>query len=417
MMPYYLRRMVRRGGYFKHFVQRFGFVQKVCHKEYKSVIWIQAVSVGEVEAIRPLIEELARKDGIGIYLTTTTSTGFLRANLLYGKLVAGIAYFPINFFIFSKIAWNRIKPSVVVLMESELWPEHIFEANKRKVPILLINGRCSDRSFARYKRVKFVTKWLFEKIDNILASSELDSNRFVELGANKNKVTITGNLKFDCFNEEYVLQQNDILSIKQSIGADWQNAKILIGASTWPGEEELLLEFYLNNKEKIENLKLILVPRHAERRDEIEKVLQNVKYKFRSKNDATSSPADVYVVDTTGELKNFIQLSNVVFVGKSMLKNVGGQTPIEAAALSKPIVYGPNMQNFSQICKSLESSNAAIRVNTKFELFNSLEQLLSSDSRQTTLASAAKTWHSKNIGASIKTLNILVKYIKIDANL
>ncbi len=416
LLPYYLYRMVRRGGYGKHFVHRLGWVPKTPIHPKKIRLWIQAVSVGEVQSLKTLIKELKKNLPIDIYLTTTTSTGFKVAQEMYSEIVSCIAYFPLNFWLFSALAWRRIRPTVACLTDSEFWPEHLFQAKMRGIPLFLLNGRCSDRSFARYQKCKFLTRWLFNHFDRMWISNEEDFKRFTELGASEQRMRITGNLKFDNLSSDTFLSEDEKARLKQSIfGGNASETLVLLGASTWNGEEEMLLEAYVQALAENIKTQLILVPRHVERRKELENLLQhyNLPYQLHSLSlQQQNSTTGVYILDVTGKLKTYTQLADVVFIGKSLNPNHGGQNPIEAAAYGKAIVYGPNMENFRSVCKTLESVKGALKVNTTLEARNNILELLKDPVKRANLGYNAQQWHQKHRGAVERLLTDLVPLLR-----
>ena len=392
LLPYYCLRMLKRGGYARHFFHRFGFMPK--NQKSASILWLQAVSVGELEALKPLLEALKQRKQ-SVYLTTTTSTGFTIAQKKYADLVDYIAYFPLDFWLFSALAWRRIKPQKVILMESEIWPEHLFQAFKRHVPVYLINARCSDKTFARYRLCPWIAKTCMRFLTKILASSAEDAKR-LQTFCSDIEVKIVGNLKIDA--ALHALNSASFKISRESLGNSWQNATILLGASTWDGEEEMLIHFYQKAQSLYPNLRLILVPRHVERTASVERVLQHYGLAYNLRTQATVD-TKILLVNTTGELKNFVALADLVFVGKSLAPNVGGQTPIEAAAFGKPIVYGPHMENFRTLCSGLEASGGAIRCPNaqavKEQLFNWLKN--PQDAQR--CGTSAQAWIQQNQGA------------------
>lgn len=416
LFPYYLYRMVRRGGYGKHFVHRLGWVPKTPVHPKRIRLWIQAVSVGEVQSLRTLITKLKKSLPIDIYLTTTTSTGFKIAQEMYTDIVSCIAYFPLNFWGFSALAWRRIRPTVACLTDSEFWPEHLFQAKMRGTPLLLINGRCSDRSFGRYQKCKFLTRWLFNHFDRMWISNEEDFKRFVELGASEQRMRLTGNLKFDNLSADTFLTEPERIELRRSIiGENSDDTLLLLGASTWRGEEEMLVQAYLQALAENIKVQLILVPRHAERRKELESLLNNYHLPYHLHSLSAQNPgksAGVYILDVTGQLRTYTQLADIVFVGKSLGGNHGGQTPIEAAAYGKAIVYGPNMENFRSVCKTLESVRGALKVNTDFEAQSRILELLKDPGKRINLGSNAQQWHRKHRGAIERLLADLVPLLQ-----
>ena len=397
LLPYYCLRMLRRGGYARHFLHRFGFVPK--NQKSSKILWLQAVSVGEVEALKPLLEQLKQR-GQSVYLTTTTSTGFDVAQKKYKDLVDYIAYFPLDFWWFSALAWRRIGPEKVVLMESEIWPEHLFQAYKRKTPVYLINARCSDKTFAHYRMCPWVAKTCMHFLTKILASSDEDAKRFQQFCTGVAVKTV-GNLKIDAALS--ALNAANFKISRENLGDSWQDAIILVGASTWEGEEEMLVRFYEKARSLYPRLKLILVPRHVERTASIERILKDASL-FYSLRTQTRVDSEVLLVNTTGELKNFVALADMVFVGKSLEPNFGGQTPIEAAAFGKPIVYGPHMENFRALCSGLEAAEGAVRCPNAVAVQNQLLNWLKNPQNAQHYGVSAQQWISRNKGALVRIL-------------
>ena len=399
VFPRYLCTMIRRRGYGACFWHRFGCVPKptVGHP-----IWIQAVSVGEVEALKPLLSALQQKN-IPVYLTTTTSTAFGVARTKYASWVDRLAYFPLDFWLFSALAWRRIQPKQVVLMESELWPEHLAQAARHKVPVYLINGRCSDRSFKRYRQFPWIASLMLNQLSIIAAATDCDTQRFRSLCPHHPNITTVGNLKVDAS----LLSQGETLTLQRAdLGSSWESASIIIGASTWPGEEGLLLDCFMQLKKQYPNLKLILVPRHKERKPELQRLLKTypLSFCFRSQ---LQQDVSVYVVDSTGELRDFIALADWVFIGKSLDPNRGGQTPLEAAALGKPMIYGPHMENFADICSSLEQAGGACRCQTAEEIQSCLTQWVNQPQSAITYGNRAHQWILAHKGTVQRLLTLI----------
>ena len=356
--PYYLMRMRRRGGYQNNFGQRFGATPSLPPKRAGvRRVWLQAVSVGEMLAIAPLLEDLKADATVEVYLTTTTSTGYALARERYAGLTVGIGYFPIDWWLFSRRTWNHIAPDLVILLEGERWPEHIRQAEERGVPVLAVNARLSDRSFRRMMKLRALALPLLSGMTRVLACSEHDAERFRELGFAKERVVTTGNIKLDVTISP--LAEFGRVALRRELGLG-ENEPVLLGSSTWPGEEAVLIETFKALRAEGHALRLLLVPRHAERRGEIEELLRasGLAYHFRS-HGAASAEVAVAVGDTTGELRKFTQLAELVFIGKSLPPHHEGQTPVEAAALGKPMVFGPELTNFRQIARDMRQVGAA----------------------------------------------------------
>ncbi len=408
VLPYYLYRMFKRGGYIKGFWNRLGIISDVPSKELnKKRIWIHAVSVGELLALHQLLKALAEDEKYELALTTTTSTGLAIAKEKYKDYTCYAGVFPIDFYFFSRSYWKNIDPDLMILMESELWPEHLNNAKKFKKPIILANARLSDRSFQRYRKFKFIKSLFITPLSLILASSKEDAERYIKIGAKPDKVKVTGNLKFDNALATSLDETNKTALLKEiGIRVDPGNPLILLGSSTWPGEEAFLISLFEEILKKGINCKLIIVPRHAERRNDIIPLLKNASFSHhvRSQGTAPSNGVDALLADTTGELKSLTRLADIAFIGKSISSTKGGQTPIEAASQGIPIVYGPHMTNFSPICKSLEHAKAAFKVNHSIDAKRQIIKLLEDESLRKNTGDAAKRWHATNVGATARTI-------------
>ena len=391
VLPYYLLRMRKRGGYGKHFLNRFGWLPK---SKQPSPVWIQAVSVGEIESLRPILVEL-KQQNIPVYLTTTTSTAFRIIEKKYASLVDTFGYFPLDSWLFSAIAWRRIRPKAVLLTESELWPEHLFQAKRHSTPVYLINGRLSDRTFLRYQRFLPIAHTLFGFLTKIFAASHADAERFRALCPKNIPIIQAGNLKIDA-----AVQSATSVSFisRKGWGAQWNNATVLLGASTWPGEEKMLIEFFLKARKEFPHLRLILVPRHIERTHEVKTLLQTYPVTFCLRTQPTQN-VDIYVVNTTGELRSFLPTADLVFIGKSFPPHYGGQTPIEAAVFGKPMVYGSHMENFVDICTDLEHLHAAVRCADVEHLEQQLLFWLKHPENAVSCGQAARQWVHTHLGA------------------
>jgi 3-deoxy-D-manno-octulosonic-acid transferase len=400
--PYYLRRMRRRGGYSENFGHRFGATPPLPPKQPGvRRIWLQAASVGEVLAIAPILEALRREPDVEVYLTTTTSTGYNLAKERCTRLVLAVGYFPLDGWFFSRRAWRRVAPDLVILMEGERWPEHIRQAQVRGVPVVCINARISDRGFRRLRSAPWATPMLFGGITRLLPCSRQDETRFRELGFSTDRIATTGNIKLDVTIPP--LADADRAQLRRELGLG--GGLVLLGSSTWPGEEAALLGAFDACRQAGLPVSLLLVPRHAERREEIRALLQTSgrRYHFRSAG-ACPEEVEVAVGDTTGELRAFTQLADLVWVGKSLPPHHEGQTPVEAAALGKPIVFGPVLSNFREIARDLAARGAARVVRDAADLIATVPNLLTDTPARAAMAAAAQEWHRANQGAVGRTM-------------
>jgi 3-deoxy-D-manno-octulosonic-acid transferase len=408
-LPYYVWRMLRRGGYGAGFSQRLGFFPTLPPKTPgKRRIWIQAVSVGEIEAIGPILKLLQKSGQAEIILTTTTSTGYRLALERYLTVADRIGIFPSDLWPCSALAWRRIQPDQIILVEGELWPEHLAQARARGVPAILINGRISDKSFARHQRFPRVSSYLLGHFQCIGAGSEEDLRRFRALGASP---VLTGNLKFDVAGEAPTsTAERTQLRSELGFGENPQTL-VILGSSTWKGEETHLIRIVRKLRAANFDVRLLLVPRHSERRAEVaaEASASGLAWHQRSTGGATA-PADtvIHLADTTGELRRLTRAADVAFCGKSLAPHEGGQTPIECAAAGVAIVYGPRMTNFRDICQGLERAQAAFRVENADELDARLTLLCADERQRTETGRNGSAWHQGNRGATERTLALVL---------
>lgn len=410
-LPYYVWRMLRRGGYGAGFSQRLGFFPKLPPKiPGKRRIWIQAVSVGEIEAIGPFLKTLQQSDQAEIILTTTTSTGYRLALERYLTVADRIGIFPADLWPCSALAWRRIQPDQIILVEGELWPEHLAQARARGVPALLINGRISDKSFARHQRFPGISAYLLNHFQSIGAGSEEDYRRFRTLGASP---ILTGNLKFDVASDA-PMSADERAQLRRELGfGENPQTLVILGSSTWKGEETQLIRIVRELRAGKFDVRLLLVPRHSERRAEVaaEASASGLAWHQRSTGGALA-PADtiIHLADTTGELRRLTRAADIAFCGKSIPPHEGGQTPIECAAAGVAMVYGPRMTNFRDICRGLEQTQAAFRVENVTQLEVRIAQLCSDGRRRTEVGQNGAAWHQGNRGATERTLALLLAH-------
>lgn len=408
--PYYGWRMRKRGGYGAHFGQRFGAVAGLPEKRDRvRRVWLQAVSVGELLAVAPLLEAWRAEESVEVYLTTTTSTGYALAEERYLRkgLVLGLGYFPLDFWACSARAWAAIRPDLVIVMEGERWPEHLHQARRRGVAAVAINARLSDRSFRRMGRLGPLARLLVRGLTHVLAASEGDAERFASFGVARERIEVTGNLKLDVSLPDVGAEEAGRLRKELGLG----EARVLLGASTWPGEEAALVAAWRGVAAA--GWKLLLVPRHAERRAEIEAMLASsgLRLHLRSRG-AAEGEVDVAVADTTGELARLLTLGEVVFVGKTLAPHTEGQTPLEAAARGKAVVFGTGTANFRVIARELEEAGAARRVADAAELAVAVRELAGDAVARERAGAAGAKWHAGNRGAVRRTVAALAKILR-----
>ncbi len=420
LSPLFLYKMWKRGKYRENFWQRFGFYsadlrERLLLKKEKRC-WIQAVSVGEVVVALPLIGALQRKfPNLRIIVTTTTSTGYA---LAYERLPEEVEllYFPQDFPWSVHRAYNLIQPDFIVLMESELWPNHIWTAARRGVPLFLVNGRMSQRSERRYKKLGTLTHKVFTKLSLVCAQSPEDADNFIAIGVPRDRVHMTGNIKYDASMPHADVQTVDPVQVLKQISVS-PAQPILVAGSTHPGEEEILFDVFNDLRQKIPRLFLVLVPRHVERSPEIVDLARRKQIKFMLRSEInshleqTAKPYDCLVVNTTGELKWFYKVATAIFVGKSLVGQ-GGQNIVEAAASGHPVVFGPNMQNFRAIARQFVTEGACIQVQDAEALRRAIQELLEKPDRRQSIVEAAHRVIEANVGATTRSVNLIEMALK-----
>jgi 3-deoxy-D-manno-octulosonic-acid transferase len=381
-------------------------------------IWIQAVSVGELLAIGPLLRIIGKEENWEVVLSTTTSTGYRVAQSKYGQTALAIGHFPLDFLPCSRRAWNRIKPDLVIMVDSELWPEHLHQARNRDIPVAIVNARLSDRSAKRLRNSNWIRKLIVPSRLTVLASSKIDAEKWLKIGVDSENLKTTGNLKFDHAPDK-ILDETEkealLIELGLKVSSNEPNPIVLFGASTWPGEEDCLLQFLEDKNAQKVPLRLVLVPRHAERGDDIAALLRKRSmpwFRRSTKTGEGGEKAKVCLADTTGELSQLMQVSDVVFVGKTMPPNQGGQNPVEAASFGIPLVFGPNTQNFSEMFETLTDSGGGIRVANGEQLDQELSNLLHDDARRKSMGNSARAWKTEQEGATEQTYSVLRGLLK-----
>ncbi len=413
--PYYFLRMYRRGNWRKGFRQRFGQYDSGIKQSLtnRQVIWLHAVSVGEMNVCMALIRALEpRVPNVKIVVSTTTTTGMGELQKRLPSHVGKI-YYPIDRRKYVNRALSTIHPSAVILVEAEIWPNFIWRTRSLGKPLFLVNARLSDRSFPRYKKFGFLFRELFASFTAVEAQSQEYAAKLLEVGCRPEAVHMLGNLKFDCVDLQTRLDVPGLLA-QLGVGSD---ALLLVAGSTHDGEEEILADQFLRLRARFPKLFLILVPRHFERARDLGRRLakKGLRLFYRSEAAADTRVAagnlDCLLVDTTGELTSFYKHATVAFVGKS-LTAVGGQNPIEPAALGKPTVFGPNMQNFADVVRILRSQNSVIQVGDAAELEQTLGELLANPARREELGQAAQKIVKENQGAVARTAEMIVRHLE-----
>ena len=381
LMPKFLWRMWRRGGYRAGFLQRFAVYGRDLRRTLaeRPRIWVHAVSVGEMFVALKFIDALRRaRPEIGFAITTTTSTGRnIAARSLHPEDV--LLYVPCDTPPVVRRVLAAVRPRALILMECEVWPNMVRGAAAAGVPVILVNGRISERSFRGYRFLRFFFGPVLRSMRLLLVQTRRDEERLLGVGAPADRVRVMGSAKYDVARAE-IKGVEDTWRMLAACGIRRGDA-IVVGGSTWPGEEAALLEGFAALRSQVSRLKLILVPRHAERGSEVEAEIRRaglrcVRRSAMQAGTAAAAEADVLLADTTGELRNLYACASVVFVGKS-LTNHGGQNIIEPAFFGKPIIVGPNLENFPDVIDDFRGADAIVQVRDVAGLHDAMRRLLS----------------------------------------
>ncbi len=409
--------MRRRGDWQRGFGERFAIYDAAVKQALtnRHIIWIHAVSVGEVNLCTQLIHALEpRVPNLKFVVSCTTTTGMAELRRRLPTRITKI-YYPVDRRKFVRRALATINPQAVILVEAEIWPNFIWRVRDLKIPLILANARLSDRSYPRYKKFGFIFRPLFAAFTGVGCQNEIDAERLRAVGCRPEAVRVVGNLKFDAAKLTEV-HSLDVRGLLRQIGVP-EDASILVAGSTHDGEEILLTDMAKRLREKFPKLFLILVPRHFERCKELGQKLRasGVRFTFRSEifpnTKLEPGALDCLLVNTTGELRFFYEPADIVFVGKS-LTALGGQNPIEPGAQGKAIVFGPNMQNFTDITRSFLQKKAAIQVKSPEELERALGELLADAPCRAALGRAALGVVSENLGAVERTVAMILPQLE-----
>ena len=403
LIPFILLRLLWRGikapAYRHRWRERFAFYNK---QFPQGVIWFHAVSVGEAEALFPLVRQIQKQHpDAKLLITTTTPTGSARVKAVMQESVAHV-YLPYDVPDSVSRFMQCFKPKLAVVMETEIWPNLFLYCGRNNIPLYIINARLSEKSSRGYQRIPSLVHSALAGVNLITAQTQDDANRFIAIGADSKKVLTLGNIKFDVEIPQTMIEQG--LQIKAGLFA---GRFVWMIASTHKDEEVLFLEIYKEIKHKIPELLLVIVPRHPERFADVKKLCEQFQLSviMRTAGERVYTETDVYLVDTMGELKMLYAASDAAFVGGSMVPR-GGHNILEAAVVGVPVMFGPHMVNFKEIARGVLSQNAAIQCQNKADIVNSILALYEQPVYRETLAEKAKAFVSQNQGAIARICKI-----------
>jgi 3-deoxy-D-manno-octulosonic-acid transferase len=417
--PYYFWKMRRRGNWQTGFGERFGNYDGRLKMSLtnRQVIWLHAVSVGEVALATELVRRLeVRLPNHKLVVSTTTTTGRAELEKQLPMHVSKI-YYPIDRRKHVQRSMGSIHPQAMIFVEAELWPNMLWTLQKRGIPHFLVNARISDRSFRGYRRAGFLFRRLFAGFTGVGVQNEADATRLKELGVRPDVIEVVGSLKFDAAAVKGP-SRLDVGALLGQLGVG-PDALVLVAGSTHAGEELILAQMTRRLRTRFPSLFTVIVPRHQERGGEVGREFAANGVRFLFRNELTQSvrreagELECLVVNTTGELRFFYERADVVFVGKSLTAE-GGQNPIEPAALGKAVVFGPNMQNFPQVVPHFLAHDGARQVRDAAALERELEHLLGDRAAREALGLRGQSVVRENLGGLEKTVEMIIRQLPKD---
>lgn len=409
LVPYYFLRGLKYGKMRRGVRERLGFYLpgRLAPLDGKQVIWIHAVSVGETRAAVPLLKSLRQAyPEAALVLSNITETGHAIATGI--KDVDLCLFFPFDLSWVVRRVLRQVRPALVIIVETEIWPNFVRIAHASNIPVVLVNGRISDRSFPRYMRVRTLLRPILENFDAFCMQSQGDAERIRRMGAHPDRVAVTGNLKFDL---QVPSPGSEAIGVLRRSFRLPPELPVWVAGSTHAGEEEAVVDAFRQLCENGREIVLVLVPRHPERCRMVAQMLagRGISVQLRSRIEERLEPlrpGEVLLVDSLGEMLKFYAVADLVFVGGSLVP-VGGHNVLEASAMEKPVLFGPHMQNFKEIAGLLLASGGGLQVDGPLELTSTVERLLASPDSRRAMGEAGNVLFRQNAGATRHTLEVI----------
>jgi len=393
---------------------RTSYFQRPAHP----TIWVHALSVGEVLSAVSLIRKLKRRfHDKKIIVSVSTKTGYEIAHQHLHDSVDCLFFFPYDLLFSVKYITRRIRPDLVLIVESDIWPNFMAQMKKQGVPVCWVNARISDRSWRSYKRFPLIPKHLFSGFAKIFTQTDDDRCRLIDLGISAERLVTTGNMKFDQPVDSVDYEQ--LTAVKQKFNIAGRR-RIFMAGSTHKGEEAILSEAFSALKQMIPDLLLIVVPRNPERFQSVYRLFESKGFstvlwtKPARASSSDDPPADVLVVDTMGELRRLYALADIAFIGGSLMP-FGGHNPLEPASFSKPVLFGPYMNDFALMAKLLLDSGGAICVKDAREISRTIADLVSDDKKRRQTGENARKVFCANQGAVERTMSAVESALTINS--
>ncbi|MED7819427.1 MULTISPECIES: lipid IV(A) 3-deoxy-D-manno-octulosonic acid transferase [unclassified Francisella] len=400
-----LRRSLKNPNYRKRWSERFGQTKI----RLKDCIWLHSVSVGESVSAEPLVKKLIENyPNDNFVITTTTPTGSDVVKRLYANYSnVHHLYIPYDTLPFINSFFTKLNPKIFIIIETEIWPNILNKCFNEKIPVVITNARLSKRSMRNYTKLPFGKELLFSKISQVNAQTEKDAKRYHSLGIPKDRISLTGNLKYNLITPENLDEK--MSALKESLNS----RPIWIAGSTHQGEEEEILKAHKEILKVFPKCLLIIVPRHKERFLKIEKLISNECFSYQKRSlfkNEIFNHTQVYLGDTMGELLDLYYVSDITFVGGSLIDN-GGHNLLEPAALAKPIISGISLFNFSKISKELLENDALIKVNDYEELANNVIEILSDKNLSDKMSQGSLKTFKEHSDVLEKQYNNIIKFL------
>ena len=399
-----LVKSVNEPGYRRQWWRRFALGMPSRVRSGDGLIWVHAVSVGELLAVAPLVERMLQEwPDKAVLITNTTPTGSEQTQKLFGDRVEH-TWFPFDTPLVTGAFLRHWSPQLVVMVETEIWPNVMASAHEQGIPVALVNARLSARSARGYARLGDFTRETLKGFSLIAAQSKSDDRRFRRIGAEPDAMQVVGSIKFDI---DLAARRDQLEVIKSELGSDIQSRPLWAAASTHPGEEQLVIDAYQALTQRGIATRLLLAPRHPNRTADIIKLLERASLSYQRRSDKTpiNADTDVLIIDTLGELSAFLGLADAAFIGGSLVPR-GGHNPIEAAAWGCAVITGPHVINFATIVRDMERGGAIRVVVDQQELADRLASVWEGD-KQDSDAKRAQTFIETRRGATRRQLDLL----------
>lgn len=403
-MPVFVFRLIREAGFGERLRQSFGFIphETLVPVAGRGSIWLHAASVGEIVATSPIVKEIRKElPGVPIMISVVTASGYAMAKRIIPE-ADSVIFFPLDVPRLSSRVIGRIKPSVFLPVETELWPNFLKAAREHNIPVMMVNGRISDKSVEQYRLLGSVLKDMMNTVVKFCMQSNIDKDYIIRLGANPDRVVVTGNTKFDQTYTDVSPSEKEALCCQMGLNGSYP---VLLAGSTHKGEEDLVLAAFMRTRTSFPQAKLVIAPREIMRADDIISIAAEHNLTAVRRTALQQSPGDthdVVILDTIGELGKVYSIGDIVYVGGSLVQH-GGHNILEPAAHGKPIIVGPHMYNFKDTYALFSNRGACVTVKDSTELADSILHILQNDEVRQSMSTETLAIINENRGASHKS--------------